>query len=125
MERFDITLSDAEIGKRVHRQGNSVFYVLNEISGLRSLHGSHFSRYEIAMDDAGRLARRLQHTEPATFGLLHCKGFTLSGQRETRKLPWYSISRQISRQIQEDYVIYCSIRGPRNLFLSDLKLLKD
>ncbi|KAI7777805.1 hypothetical protein LA080_003004 [Diaporthe eres] len=86
MERSDITLSDAKIGKRVHRQGNSVSYVLNEISGLRSPPGSQFSRYDIARDDTGRLARRLQHTEPATFGLLHCKGFTLSGTKGDPKI---------------------------------------
>lgn len=86
MERAEIAFSDAKIGKRVHHNGRTAFYVLNEISGLRSLPDSQFSRYDIARDDTGRLARRLQHGEPATFGLLNCKGFTLSGTKGDPKI---------------------------------------
>lgn len=86
MERSEIAFSDAKISKRVHQNGRSAFYVLNEISGLRSPPDSQFSRYDIARDDTGRLARRLQHSEPATFGLLSCKGFTLSGTKADPKI---------------------------------------
>lgn len=86
MERSEIAFSDAKIGKRVDHSGRSAFYVLNEISGLRSPPDPQFSRYDIARDDTGQLARRLQHSEPARFGLLNCKGFTLSGTKGDPKI---------------------------------------
>lgn len=88
MEILDIAFSDAKTAQRAHSSGSSgaAFYVLNEISGLQSLPGSRFSRYAIAKEDSGRLASRLQHKDPEKFGLLTCKGFTLSGTKADPKI---------------------------------------
>lgn len=86
MEICDIAFSDVKSAKRSHPSGTSTTYILNEIFNLQSPPGSHFSRYTIAKEDSGHLASRLQHQEPEKFGLLTCKGFTLSGTKADPKI---------------------------------------
>ncbi|KAK2597905.1 hypothetical protein N8I77_012658 [Diaporthe amygdali] len=86
MEVSDIAFSDVKLAKRDSSSGSSSIYILNEISGLQSPPGSYFSRYTIAKEDSGKLASRLQHNEPGKFGLLTCKGFTLSGTKANPKI---------------------------------------
>lgn len=81
METYDVPFSEVKSVKRSHPSGDSTTYILNEICNLQSPPGPHFSRYTIAKDDSGQLASRLQHQEPEKFGLLTCKGFTLSGTK--------------------------------------------
>lgn len=86
MEISNIAFSDIKSAKRSRPLGASTTYILSEICDLRSPPGSHFSRYTIAKEDSEKLASRLQHQEPENFGLLTCKGFTLSGTKADPKI---------------------------------------
>lgn len=81
MEVSAIAFSEIKSAKRSHTSGRVTFYILDEISGLQRQPGSPFSRYDMARADTQRLASKLQHNEPETFGLLTCKCFTLSGSK--------------------------------------------
>lgn len=68
MDISDIPFSDLKIAKN-ERPGRTTTYVLDELSTLAS------TSYEDMEKNIRNLARRLQHKEPQTFGLLGCKGF--------------------------------------------------
>ena len=57
------------LAKRKHSNGDITVYILNNIQC------EPVSKYRIIKKDTRDLARKLQHNEPNTFGLLSCKGF--------------------------------------------------
>lgn len=86
MEICHVPFSEVKSAKRARPSGAPTIYILNEMCNLQSPPGSHFSRYTVAKEDSGQLASRLQHQEPEKFGLLTCKGFTLSGTKADPKI---------------------------------------
>ncbi|RSL76262.1 hypothetical protein CEP51_010132 [Fusarium floridanum] len=68
MDISDIPFSDLKIAKS-ERPGRITTYVLDELGTLDS------ASYQDMEKNIRTLARRLQHNEPQTFGLLACKGF--------------------------------------------------
>ncbi|KAK0644064.1 hypothetical protein B0T16DRAFT_377950 [Cercophora newfieldiana] len=57
------------LAERCYSNGDIARYILNRIQC------EPVSKYKIIKKDARDLARKLQHDEPETFGLLSCKGF--------------------------------------------------
>ncbi|KAK0616479.1 hypothetical protein B0T14DRAFT_568079 [Immersiella caudata] len=57
------------LAERCYSNGDVAAYVLNQIRCEPA------SKYQIIKKDTRDLARKLQHDEPNTFGLLSCKGF--------------------------------------------------
>lgn len=86
MEISNIPFSDIKLAKRSRPSETSNTYILSEICDLRSPPGSNLSRYNIAKEDSEQLASKLQHQQPEKFGLLTCKGFTLSGTKADPKI---------------------------------------
>ncbi|KAJ4195194.1 hypothetical protein NW755_002613 [Fusarium falciforme] len=68
MDISGIPFSDLKIAKS-ERPGRTTTYVLDELGALDS------ASYQDMEKNIRSLARRLQHKEPQTFGLLGCKGF--------------------------------------------------
>lgn len=68
MDISNIPFSDLKIAKS-ERPGRITTYVLDELGTLDS------ASYQDMEKNIRSLARRLQHNEPQTFGLLCCKGF--------------------------------------------------
>lgn len=94
----DVAFSEAKIAKQIHQSGETSSYILNEIINQLGEGPSYiFNEITIPPPDAGsgkfkrkmakkretvkkdtrELARRLQHEDPETFGLLACKGFCM------------------------------------------------
>ncbi|CAG8970827.1 hypothetical protein HYALB_00001615 [Hymenoscyphus albidus] len=68
MELLDIRSSNSKIARKVRSNATSIF-ILDNIGFVDS------KDYSITKINIRDLAKRLQHVEPQTFGLLNCKGF--------------------------------------------------
>ncbi|CAG8954656.1 hypothetical protein HYFRA_00004577 [Hymenoscyphus fraxineus] len=68
MELLDIRFSNSRIARKVRSNATST-YILDNIGFADS------KDYSITKLNIRDLARRLQHVDPQTFGLLNCKGF--------------------------------------------------
>ncbi|ROW10358.1 hypothetical protein VMCG_02007 [Cytospora schulzeri] len=76
----DVSFSEARIATKIHHSGAVSSYILNEIVTAQPPGGSGkkmVRRQQRVKKDTRELARRLQHDDPETFGLLACKGFSM------------------------------------------------
>lgn len=69
MKQTAIPHSDAWVAIATNSSGRTSTYILNKIPCQLDM------KYQIVQKDVRDLARRLQHSDPQTFGLMTCKGF--------------------------------------------------
>ncbi|KUI56021.1 hypothetical protein VP1G_10793 [Cytospora mali] len=82
-----IAFLEAKMAKRTQKSEVISSYILNEIVTTQPTTCSKNYKRQVVKKDTRELARRLQHDDPETFGLLACKGFSMDPEDLKITLP--------------------------------------